>query len=62
MRIVADTNIHVCRDPDDDKFISCAVDGKCVYIVSGDNDLLVLKDYEGIEIITVAQFFERFDG
>lgn len=54
------TDIHVCRDPDDDKFISCAVDGKCVYVVSGDNDLLVLKDYEGIEIMTVAQFFERF--
>ena len=60
MRIVVDTNIHVCRDSDYDKFISCAVDGKCVYIVSGDNDLLVLKDYEGIEIITVAQVFERF--
>ena len=27
--------------------------------VSGDNDLLSLKDYDGIEIITVAQFFER---
>lgn len=52
----------MCRDPDDDKFTSCAVDGKCIYIVSGDNDLLVLKDYEGIEIITVAQFFERFYG
>ncbi len=51
------SDIYVCRDPDDDKFISCAVDGKCVYIVSGDNDLLTLKNYEVIEIITVAQFF-----
>lgn len=56
------SDIHICRDPDDDKFISCAVDGKCIYIVSGDNDLLELKGYEGIEIITVARFFERFDG
>ena len=55
------SDIHVCRDPDDDKFISCAVDGKCIYIVSGDNDLLALNNYEGIEIITVAQFFERFN-
>ena len=53
------SDIHICRDPDDDKFISCAVDGKCIYIVSGDNDLLELKGYEGIEIITVARFFER---
>ena len=52
--------IHVCRDPDDDKFISCAVDGKCVYVVSGDNDLLALEAYDGIEVITVAEFLERF--
>ena len=24
------SDIHVSRDPDDDKFISCAVDGKCI--------------------------------
>lgn len=53
------SDIRICRDSDDDKFISCAVDGRCIYIVSGDNDLLSLKDYDGIEIITVAQFFER---
>ena len=34
------TNIDVCRDPDDNKFIECAVDAKASYIVSGDNDLL----------------------
>ena len=55
--IYVSSDNYVCRDPDDDKFISCAVDGKCVYIVSGDNDLLTLKNYEVIEIITVAQFF-----
>lgn len=52
-------NVKVCRDPDDDKFISCAVDAKCFYIVSGDKDLLTLEEYEGIEIVTVAEFFER---
>ena len=44
------SNVKVCRDPDDDKFISCAVDAKCFYIVSGDKDLLTLEEYEGIEI------------
>lgn len=53
------SNVKVCRDPDDDKFISCAVDAKCFYIVSGDKDLLTLEEYEGIEIVTVAEFFER---
>ena len=54
------SDIHVCRDPDDDKFISCAVDGKCIYIVSGDNDLLAMEAFDGIEIITVADFLKRF--
>lgn len=55
------TDIKVCRDPDDDKFIECAVDSKSVYIVSGDHDLLVLEKYHDIEIITVAEFFRRYE-
>jgi putative PIN family toxin of toxin-antitoxin system len=53
------SDIHVSRDPDDDKFISCAVDGKCLYIVSGDSDLLSIGKYEGIEILTVSDFLDR---
>jgi putative PIN family toxin of toxin-antitoxin system len=56
--IPASNNIHICRDPDDDKFISCAVDGKCYYIVSGDKDLLSLNNYENIKILTVAEFMQ----
>ena len=53
------SDIHVSRDPDDDKFISCAVEGKCLYIVSGDSDLLSIGKYEGIEILTVSDFLDR---
>ena len=60
MEVIPQTdNVHVCRDPDDDKFISCAVDGKCIYIVSGDKDLLAVEKYNDVEILTVAQFLER---
>jgi len=52
--------IKVCRDPDDDKFVECAVDGKCLYIVSGDKDLLSIKNFDAVEILTVTEFFERF--
>lgn len=58
--IESNTVVKVCRDPDDDKFISCAIDAKCVYIVSGDKDLLTVKEYKDTEIITVAEFFERW--
>lgn len=50
--------IKICRDPDDDKFISCAADGHCCYIVSGDKDLLALGQYADIKIMTVTSFLE----
>lgn len=53
-------HFEICRDPDDDKFIDCAVEADCVYIVSGDKDLLVLKEFQNIEIVTVAEFFDRY--
>lgn len=56
--IKKETDIKVCRDPDDDKFISCAIDAKCLYIISGDKDLLTIRQYEGIRIMTVAEFFQ----
>lgn len=52
--------ISICRDPDDDKFLECASDAKCPYIVSGDDDLISIGAFEGIEIVTVAGFFKRF--
>jgi len=54
------TNLQICRDPDDDKFINCAIDGKCKYIVSGDKDLLVLENVENVEIITIRDFMEEY--
>ncbi len=55
-------DIKVCRNPDDDKFTSCAMDGKCIYIVSGDKDLLSLGRHENVEIVTVVQFLDRFSA
>lgn len=54
------TKVEVCRDPDDDKFLGCALDSKAVYIVSGDKDLLTLENYEGVEIITAREFCEKY--
>jgi len=53
------SDVHLSRDPDDDKFINCALSGSAIYIVSGDNDLLELKAVQGIEIITAKQFLDR---
>jgi putative PIN family toxin of toxin-antitoxin system len=60
--IESKTKIDICRDPDDNKFIECAMDGKCVYIVSGDKDLLTIGEIENIEIVTVSEFLNKYNS
>ncbi|MEA3359480.1 MAG: putative toxin-antitoxin system toxin component, PIN family [Thermodesulfobacteriota bacterium] len=51
--------IHVVKDdPDDDKFIECAVECSAEFIVSGDNHLLKKKKYKGIDIVNAATFLK----
>jgi putative PIN family toxin of toxin-antitoxin system len=51
----------VCRDPDDDKFISCAISASADFIVSGDKGLCSLKKYKSVRIINVKDFLKMFD-
>lgn len=51
--------VRICRDPDDDYIISAALASSCDYIVTGDKDLLELKQVRGICIITPSQFWEN---
>ena len=46
-------------DPDDDKFIDCAVSGNAKYILSGDFHLLNLKNVMNIDIIKAKGFLEK---
>ena len=50
---------RVCRDPDDDAVLACAKAASADLIISGDQDLLVLQAFEGIQIVTAAQALER---
>ena len=50
----------LCRDPADDKFLSCAVAAAASFIVSGDRDLLDLGSFCNIPIITAADFLLRW--
>src|SRR3990167_3574405 len=47
-------------DPDDNKFIECAVALKAKVIITGDKILAALKEYAGIKILTPAQFLRNF--
>ncbi len=52
----------ICRDPDDDVFIACAVAGDADVIVSGDHDLLDLEQVGDIPILTAAAFLDLLEG
>lgn len=51
---------QVCEDPDDDKFLACALASECKVIISGDKHLLKLSGYRGIVILTPRMFIERY--
>lgn len=49
-------SVDECRDSKDDKFLELALNGKAQYIISGDDDLLVLHPFRNVNIITVEGF------
>ena len=61
---VVNVSKHVkgaCRDPGDDKFISCALSANADYIVTGDKDLSDLKKYQSVRIIHASDFIKMVD-
>ncbi|MCL2182980.1 MAG: putative toxin-antitoxin system toxin component, PIN family [Chitinispirillia bacterium] len=48
----------VCRHSKDDKYIECALAAQADCIISGDNDLLTLKEYKGIKMMKPREFLD----
>lgn len=51
----------IVEDPTDNNYLSCAVDAKADFIVSGDIHLLNLREYEGTQIVTPTRFLEMLE-
>ena len=51
----------VCRDPDDDMVIATAIAARADVILTGGNDLLVLRRHGRIRILSPRQFVELMD-
>ena len=47
-------------DPDDDKFVECAVALKAELIITGDKALKAVGEYTGIKILTPQQFLKTY--
>ncbi|MGK7933180.1 MAG: putative toxin-antitoxin system toxin component, PIN family [Microcystaceae cyanobacterium] len=57
---IALDNIPELRDPNDQIVLETAVTIPVHFIISGDLDLLVLREFQGIQILTSSQFLERY--
>lgn len=54
------TKLSVLEDEPDNRILECAVAAGASAIVTGDKELLALKTYEGIGIMTVAELLYAF--
>jgi putative PIN family toxin of toxin-antitoxin system len=52
------STVRACRDADDDRILAAALDGECSHLVTGDKDLLTLKQFNDISIVTPREFAE----
>jgi len=52
----------VADDPEDDKFLECAVAAQAYAIVSGDHHLLAIGEFRGIPILEPAEFCDRLEA
>jgi putative PIN family toxin of toxin-antitoxin system len=50
----------VCDDPDDDKFLACAVASGSVVIVSGDKHLLKVSGYQKVKVLKPRDFINEY--
>lgn len=56
--VVPKEKVDIVTDPDDNKFVEAALEGKAQYIVSQDKHLLVLKEYRGIKVLHPDEFLK----
>jgi uncharacterized protein len=58
--VLKTTSLNICRDPNDNKFLECAVSAKADCIVSGDDDLLSIRRVQGTPILKASTFLSRY--
>jgi putative PIN family toxin of toxin-antitoxin system len=51
---------EICSDPDDDKFIHCALAAEASHIISGDKHLLDMSGYGGVQVIRPRAFVDKY--
>lgn len=53
------SSVKLCRDPKDDFLLSLAKDGKATHLITGDKDLLDIKNFEKTKIVTISEYLSK---
>jgi len=51
--------ISEVRDEKDNRILEAALEGNCAFIITGDKELLDLKEFRGVRIVTASEFLKR---
>lgn len=54
--------VRASRDPDDDKFLAAALEGRASYVVTGDRDLLELRRFRSVRVVSATTFLKILAG
>lgn len=57
-QIYPSQEFDIVKDKDDNRVLEAAVEGECKVIITGDKDLLKLKSFQDIEIVTPEEFLQ----
>lgn len=57
--IEVSTNVNVCRDANDNFLLALCYDGKADYLITGDDDLLVIKKYKHTSIVKISDYLKN---
>lgn len=57
--VKSNRKINILKDEPDNRILECAVAGRADLIVTGDKEMLRLKDFEGIKIISLKEYLDR---
>lgn len=54
--VIPSKNVEVCKDKEDDKYLEASLESGCGFLISGDEDLLAIKEFEDIKIVSPRGF------
>jgi uncharacterized protein len=58
--VVNRRQVHIVDDPEDNKILESAVEAGAEYLVTSDNDLLKIQEFQNIKIVNPSEFWVKY--